>query len=215
MIEDQKVPYATKQSQWVGYDNKESFETKVVLCLCKDYWKDEYNAKLLLCFSFRPVTLKTTALGELLSGLWIWMTLMGSSVDRETMPSSALFTLFWLQVSQTTSTSVVQTFLFHIHHTRKLIHFLGLPSPSTPVTNPTQITPSKDKDRLDTTPPPGSSVVTTKMPDNNFCATKIGGLYAKPDAPGSFYSCANGNTWVLKCPATLVFRESCKCCDWP
>uniref|UniRef100_A0A671PQ70 Acidic mammalian chitinase-like n=1 Tax=Sinocyclocheilus anshuiensis TaxID=1608454 RepID=A0A671PQ70_9TELE len=28
-IEDQKVPYATKNSEWVGFDTKESFETKV------------------------------------------------------------------------------------------------------------------------------------------------------------------------------------------
>lgn len=31
MIEDQKVPYATKQNEWVGFDNKNSFETKVSL----------------------------------------------------------------------------------------------------------------------------------------------------------------------------------------
>lgn len=30
MIEDQKVPYAVKQQQWVGYDNKDSYDTKVV-----------------------------------------------------------------------------------------------------------------------------------------------------------------------------------------
>ncbi len=29
-IEDQKVPYATKNSEWVGFDTKESFETKVL-----------------------------------------------------------------------------------------------------------------------------------------------------------------------------------------
>ncbi|KAL4593168.1 Acidic mammalian chitinase-like [Arapaima gigas] len=28
-IEDQKVPYAVKGNSWVGYDNKESFTTKV------------------------------------------------------------------------------------------------------------------------------------------------------------------------------------------
>lgn len=28
-IPDQKVPYATKNSEWVGFDSKESYETKV------------------------------------------------------------------------------------------------------------------------------------------------------------------------------------------
>lgn len=30
MIKDQKVPYAVKQNEWVGYDDKASFETKVL-----------------------------------------------------------------------------------------------------------------------------------------------------------------------------------------
>ena len=30
LIADQKVPYAVKQNEWVGYDNKESLTTKVV-----------------------------------------------------------------------------------------------------------------------------------------------------------------------------------------
>lgn len=28
-IDDQKVPYASKNNEWVGYDNKESYEIKV------------------------------------------------------------------------------------------------------------------------------------------------------------------------------------------
>lgn len=35
LIADQKVPYAVKQNEWVGYDNRESFETKVVMCFFK------------------------------------------------------------------------------------------------------------------------------------------------------------------------------------
>lgn len=48
---------------------------------------------------------------------------------------------------------------------------------------------------------------------DNFCATKGKGLYAKPDAPGSFYNCAHGITWIQHCPVSLVFKESCKCCQ--
>lgn len=29
LIEDQMVPFATKGNEWVGYDNRESFEIKV------------------------------------------------------------------------------------------------------------------------------------------------------------------------------------------
>lgn len=28
-MDDQKVPYAVKQNEWVGYENKASFESKV------------------------------------------------------------------------------------------------------------------------------------------------------------------------------------------
>lgn len=32
-IEEQKVPYAFKEGEWVGYDNEESFQLKVCSCL--------------------------------------------------------------------------------------------------------------------------------------------------------------------------------------
>lgn len=37
MIEDQKVPYAVKQNEWVGYDNKASCDTKVVAGLSNSF----------------------------------------------------------------------------------------------------------------------------------------------------------------------------------
>lgn len=33
LIPDQKVPYATTENQWVGFDNKDSLDTKVIICL--------------------------------------------------------------------------------------------------------------------------------------------------------------------------------------
>lgn len=42
MIEEQKVPYAVKQKEWAGYDNKASYDTKVVMWLhivCQRGWK--------------------------------------------------------------------------------------------------------------------------------------------------------------------------------
>lgn len=32
-ISDQKVPYATTENQWVGFDDKDSLDTKVIICL--------------------------------------------------------------------------------------------------------------------------------------------------------------------------------------
>lgn len=88
------------------------------------------------------------------------------------------------------------------------------PLPTMETITPNKVTPSTNTDHTITQPSP-STVVPSKAADDNFCATKAGGIYAKPDAPGSFYNCANGITWVQNCPATLVFQDSCKCCAWP
>uniref|UniRef100_A0A672JB64 Acidic mammalian chitinase n=1 Tax=Salarias fasciatus TaxID=181472 RepID=A0A672JB64_SALFA len=60
---------------------------------------------------------------------------------------------------------------------------------------------------------PPTQTQTTKSP--GFCASRANGLYAKPDAPSSFYSCDNGVTYIMQCVPALVFRQSCLCCDWP
>uniref|UniRef100_A0A673CLT9 Acidic mammalian chitinase n=1 Tax=Sphaeramia orbicularis TaxID=375764 RepID=A0A673CLT9_9TELE len=117
-IEEQKVSYATKQNEWVGFDNKNSFETKV-----------HY--------------LKQNRFG----GAFVWA----------------------LDLDDFTGQFCGEGNYVLINYLRTLL---------------------------------------------TFCATKIGGIYAKPDAPNSFYSCANGITWIQHCPSNLVFRDSCKCCDY-
>ncbi|XP_040916321.1 chitotriosidase-1-like [Toxotes jaculatrix] len=164
LIEDQKVPYATKQNEWVGYDNKESFETKV------RYLK-----------------------GNRFGGAFVW------ALDLDDFNGQ-----FCREGNYTL-----------INYLRSLLAS-DLPPPPTGETPPVQVTLSTGKDHLHTTRQPRPTITAPpKIPDDKFCATKTGGIYAKPDAPGSYYSCANGITWVLNCPANLVFRESCKCCNWP
>ncbi|XP_062283289.1 acidic mammalian chitinase-like isoform X1 [Scomber scombrus] len=158
-IEDQKVPYAVKQNDWVGFDDKTSYETKA------RYLKDNR-----------------------FGGAFIWA----------------------LDLDDFNGQFCGQGPYPLISYLRTLVAS-DLPPLPTPGPTLAPVNPSTN------TKPPGPTIArTTKSPDpDNFCATKAGGLYAKPDAPGSFYSCANGITWVQHCQATLVFRESCKCCDWP
>ncbi|KAM6925068.1 acidic mammalian chitinase-like [Xenentodon cancila] len=160
LIEDQKVPYATKQSEWVGYDNKESFNTKV------RYLKDNR-----------------------FGGAFVW------ALDLDD------FNGLFCGLGNYTL----------ISHLRSLL-VSDLPPLPTSETIQLKVTPSTNEDPLHTKPQPRPTEATSS---ENFCATKIGGLYAKPDAPGFFYSCANGITWIQMCPDNLVFKDSCKCCDWP
>ncbi|TMS16567.1 Acidic mammalian chitinase [Larimichthys crocea] len=141
LIEDQEVPYAIKQNEWVGYDNKESFQTKA------DYLKDNR-----------------------FGGAFVW------SLDLDDFKGQ-----------------------FCGQGNYPLISFLrSLLGPDLPPL-PTRET----------------TITTSAKPPDNFCATMTSGVHAKPDDPHSFYNCANGITWILNCPANLIFKDSCHCCDWP
>lgn len=94
-IEDQKVPYATKNSEWVGFDNKESYETKVggtsALYFNTFTAYPKYLHQFLLCIFFpnRCATCRSRSLVVPLCGPSIWMTLLDGSVERAV-------TLCWL-----------------------------------------------------------------------------------------------------------------------
>ncbi|KAG7221560.1 hypothetical protein INR49_017091, partial [Caranx melampygus] len=149
LIEDQKVPYAVKQTEWVGYDNKDSFKTKV------RYLKDNR-----------------------FGGAFVWALDLddfnGHFCGQGNYPL-----ISYLRSLLAAETSTVQVTLSATENPPTIVQ----PRPT----------------------------ISPRVPDNNFCATKTGGIYPKPDAPNSFYSCANGITWIQNCPANLVFRDSCKC----
>uniref|UniRef100_A0A8C6T762 chitinase n=1 Tax=Neogobius melanostomus TaxID=47308 RepID=A0A8C6T762_9GOBI len=48
-----------------------------------------------------------------------------------------------------------------------------------------------------------------------FCAGKPDGLYPNESNKHTYYQCSNGQTTLITCPSSLVFNDSCKCCDWP
>lgn len=96
---------------------------------------------------------------------------------------------------------------------------ISVSSADTPLTTsatfPTVLNPSPNPDLPHNTPEPQGTVTSPPQTPDNFCASKTGGIYTKPDDPGSYYSCANGITWVMHCPPNLVFQESCLCCNYP
>ncbi|KAK5863917.1 hypothetical protein PBY51_000904 [Eleginops maclovinus] len=170
MIEDQKVPYAVKQNDWVGYDNKESFATKV------SYLKENrFGGAFVWALDFDDFNGQFCGQGNypLISSLRSLM-----ATDLPPVPTG-----------ETTQ-----------RPTRPPSPSPNPPRPNTPRPSPPHPNPPRPS------PPPKQ---------DNFCATKPGGVYAKPDDPGKFYNCGHGRTSIMDCPATLVFRDSCKCCDWP
>uniref|UniRef100_A0A672JEQ2 Acidic mammalian chitinase n=1 Tax=Salarias fasciatus TaxID=181472 RepID=A0A672JEQ2_SALFA len=83
-----------------------------------------------------------------------------------------------------------------------------------PPMKPTQPQTNANPTQRQTTPQPKPAAVPSSN-TQGFCASRANGLYAKPDAPSSFYSCDNGVTYIMQCVPALVFRQSCLCCDWP
>lgn len=209
MIEEQKVPYAVKQKEWVGYDNKASYDTKVVtwpskpfsrLC-CTLCVKGDENAPLKWwwCRWIQVRYLKENRFG----GAFVW------SLDLDDFKGEFCG----------------QGDFVLINHLRSLLatgqnsywntlqkgwlpcwEYIAVVIPDLPPL-PTQ--PTVNLSTTNTTPRPAPT------PHDNFCATKNVGIYAKPEDSSSFYSCVNGLTWMLKCPAGLVFKESCLCCAFP
>uniref|UniRef100_A0A667ZPZ4 chitinase n=1 Tax=Myripristis murdjan TaxID=586833 RepID=A0A667ZPZ4_9TELE len=167
LIVDQKVPYATKENEWVGYDNKDSFEVKVAR-----YLKDNG-----------------------FGGAFIWALDLDDFAGK--FCSQGNYPL--------------------ISHLKSLLASDLLPNVTgVNTTNPSPVTPSSSNNPPDTANGGTSSTSTSSgASDDTFCVGKPAGPYAKPDAPGSFYNCANGVASIQNCPAGLVFQENCKCCTWP
>ena len=163
---------------------------------------------------------KITNLEEYSCGLWIWTTFLESSVVRENIPSSATSALFWIQVHMN---------IHHWHNLHKckiclpkspsmsfyLINVLDY-IPATPETTPAVTAAHPDPNTTTTAATSTTAkTTTTAVSGGNFCTGKPDGLYVNDEDGNSFYQCVDGITYLQRCQPNLIYKEICKCCDWP
>ncbi|KAM4570582.1 acidic mammalian chitinase-like [Fundulus diaphanus] len=164
-VDEQKVPYAFKGNEWVGFDNKRSYEIKA------QYVKDNNYG-----------------------GAFVW------SLDLDD------FAGHFCGKGNYTLTGYL----------RSLLNSASTPHPPVVTLGPVVI-PNKTDTAITTTPasPIVVKVSTTAASGKRFCGGKSDGIYKNDKDRNTFYQCANGSTFLQRCPIGLVFDERCKCCNWP
>ncbi|XP_040007629.1 chitotriosidase-1-like [Xiphias gladius] len=93
-------------------------------------------------------------------------------------------------------------------------------TPTTTTTTPTT-TPTTTTTTSTTTTPLTTTTITptpTTSPGELYqrsCGGRPDGVHTNPTDPHSFYNCADGRLYIQECQPELIFKETCKCCDWP
>ncbi|XP_034552002.1 acidic mammalian chitinase-like [Notolabrus celidotus] len=168
-IDEQMVPYAVKGNEWVGFDNRRSFEIKT------QYLKDNKYG-----------------------GAFVW------ALDLDDFAGS-----FCGQGNY--------PLIGYLRHL--LDSDIPIPSPETthhPVVTTTRPGPGSTTSAATLAPSTATAKPTTAgvAPGSGFCGGKADGLYTNDKDGSSFYHCADGQTYLQRCPLNLVFNEKCTCCDW-
>ncbi|XP_039654294.1 acidic mammalian chitinase-like [Perca fluviatilis] len=195
-IDDQKVPYAVKNNEWVGFDTRESYEIKV------QYMRDmKYGGAFVWALDLDDFKGEFCGQGShpLLSHLRKLIDvdmppLPSTTTKKPAVPTTASPTSTTKKPAVTTTASPTST-------TKK---------PAVTTTAPTTRTTSKPSS---TTNAP-STKTTIPIPGRGFCKDKPDGTYPNPDDNRSFYVCAFGRTYLRQCGVGTVYDDSCKCCVW-
>nr|XP_061802047.1 acidic mammalian chitinase-like isoform X1 [Nerophis lumbriciformis] len=182
-IEEQKVPYAVKGNEWVGFDNRQSFEIKA------QYLKAEnFGGAFVWALDLDDFTGQFCAQGK-----YPLISYLRSALESD-FPSPPLSTTSGpSETTEAPSTTTMKPETTEAPSTTTM-------KPETPVVPETTATPL---------------TTTTVVSGSGFCADKADGLFVNENDSHSFYQCYNSRTFIMKCPATLVFNDRCKCCDWP
>uniref|UniRef100_A0A3B4YLK7 chitinase n=1 Tax=Seriola lalandi dorsalis TaxID=1841481 RepID=A0A3B4YLK7_SERLL len=202
LITDQKVPYALTENQWVGFDNKESFETKVSYLKTNNFggafvWSldlDDFTGKFCNDSKYPLISHVTT------------------TTPTTTTPTTTTTTPTTTTATPTTTTTTLTT----------TTPTTTITTPTTTTTTPTTTTMTTTPTTTTTTPTTTTTTPTTTTTtptstgnSRGLCAGKNSGLISNPKDPQSFFNCGDKAVHLQYCQARLIFKESCQCCDYP
>ncbi|XP_068561289.1 chitinase-3-like protein 1 [Cebidichthys violaceus] len=175
LISDQKVPYATIENQWIGFDNRYSLDIKVSYLKTNNFggafvWSldlDDFGGQFCKQGNYPFIS----HLHDIL------VPAPTTSIRKTTTATSAAKTT----TSQTTTTKTATT---------------------TSTTTPTATTPTTTASLTTTTPPPTKTTTSITTPTTNpklttttkkciddFCIGKSDGIFPNPNNQHSYYNC--------------------------
>ncbi|KAL6119286.1 uncharacterized protein ACO6RY_03891 [Pungitius sinensis] len=164
-IDEQSVPYAIKGNEWVGFDNRQSYEIKA------NYLKEKK-----------------------FGGAFVW------SLDLDDFSGQ-----FCGQGKYPL-----------IRYLRSLLDS-DFPPPLPVTTSPPEIGTDHPGSATSTAAPTTTTIDKTTAAGGSgsaFCSGKTDGFYVNEIDRNLFYQCAQGVTYLQRCPVNLVFNKRCSCCDW-
>ncbi|KAM4700202.1 acidic mammalian chitinase-like [Discoglossus pictus] len=186
-IPDQKVPYACKGNEWVGFDNKQSYECKV-----KFLKQSGFGGAMVWAIDLDDFLGSFCSEGKYPLISHLKSLLEGSVTNCPGDPCDATQP----PPTQEPPTTPEQP-----------------TTPKPPITPPPEPTTTPQGGTIppspETTPSSGLEI------DPNYCASNTDGFHVNPVNANRFYICVGGLTYPLQCAAGLVFDPSCTCCNWP
>ncbi|KAJ8784699.1 hypothetical protein J1605_008050 [Eschrichtius robustus] len=201
-IEDQKVPYAYKNPEWVGYDNIKSYGYKVDFLKENNFggamiWAIDLDDFLgSFCNKGKySLTIKLKSRLGLSSGASLLSSPHCSKDDVECTPPA---TKTWYNPPVTTGNEV------------SCANIGGDNPPVTPGSEGFCANVGGDSSSGGEGGGDGGS-----GGDEGFCTGKADGIFSNPKDTTKSHQCVGGKTFHSQCAQGLVFHQNRKCCNWP
>ncbi|KAM3617867.1 uncharacterized protein V6R79_012174 [Siganus canaliculatus] len=192
LIPDQKVPFATVNHQWVGFDDKKSLEAKVSYLKAHNLggaivWSvdlDDFSGQFCGMGKYPFISHLNNIL------------IAGPNDNFCAGESDGLYNIqhfpkaFYNCTHGLTKIQLCQN---------DLVFNVSCNCCDTPSTTTTTIRLLRHE----------------RSADLNFCYGRPDGRYNVPNEPRAFYNCGHGITHIQYCQQGLVYDKSCDCCNFP